>query len=178
MYRSETSKFRHIFTPYCKGIGLDIGAGGDPVVPDAITVDLENPYAECGAHPVNIKIPNGTDEIGFHIRHFINPGTLDYVYSSHLLEDFDAPFVRLNEWALILKQGGYLCLLLPDEQRYRNYCNSIGAPRNINHKNESFCLEYVKEMLLLIGLEIIQEHDNLVYEPEKSNYNFAIIAQK
>ena len=40
MYASETSKHRDKIAPFCTGYGLDIGFGGDPVVPTAIRLDL------------------------------------------------------------------------------------------------------------------------------------------
>jgi len=41
-WRSETSKCRSRLARYCVGAGIDIGAGGDPIVPTAVIVDLHN----------------------------------------------------------------------------------------------------------------------------------------
>src|SRR5437867_3001774 len=40
MPMSETAKHRHLTIRYCQGCGLDLGSGGDPIVPWAISVDL------------------------------------------------------------------------------------------------------------------------------------------
>lgn len=173
MYQSETSKFRHLFLSYCKGNGLDIGFGGDPIVPDAITVDLENPYADCGTHPVNLKINEDTDLTNIFFYH-----TFDYIYSSHYLEDCKNTREILSQWYELLKPGGYLCLLLPNEKRYRQYCEKTGQPRNIHHIHEDFSLEKVSNILTFHQMKIIEEWYQLFYEPEQSDYNFAIIAQK
>ena len=55
MYQSETSKFRYLFLDYCKGNGIDIGFGGDPILPTAITIDLPIPYAETGESSQNLR---------------------------------------------------------------------------------------------------------------------------
>ena len=44
-WQSETSKCRPRLAKFCVGYGIDIGPGGDPIVPAAIRVDLPNPYS-------------------------------------------------------------------------------------------------------------------------------------
>jgi ubiquinone/menaquinone biosynthesis C-methylase UbiE len=171
MYQSETSKFRFLFLDYCKGNGIDVGFGGDPIVPTAITIDLSKPYAETGKSPQNLK-GDGRN------LYWFNDNTLDYVYSSHLLEDFIDTKEVLQEWIRVLKPNGYLLLLLPDEQRCRVYFRKSCKPYNEHHKHEDFSLNKIKEILKSLEVKIIKEIDNLVYEPEQSDYNFAIIAQK
>jgi len=43
---------------------------------------------------------------------------LDFVYSSHLLEDFNDTEGVLREWLRVLKLGRSFGLVLPDEQVY------------------------------------------------------------
>ncbi len=50
----ETSKCRERMQRYCVGYGLDVGYGGDPIVPSAITVDLPKPYTNVGGSPLNL----------------------------------------------------------------------------------------------------------------------------
>ena len=171
MYQSETSKFRHLFLKYLKGSGIDIGFGGDPIVPTAITIDLLKPYAKTG------NVPQHLNGDGRDLRWF-KEGVLDYVYSSHLLEDFENTKEVLQEWIRVLKPKGYLILLLPDEQRFRKYCKKTGMPYNKEHKYEDFSLGKVKKIVKSLGMLVIQEYNKLIYSPEQSDYNFAIIAQK
>ena len=171
MYRSETSKFRHLFIKYCNGDGIDIGFGGDPAVPTAITIDLPTPYAKTGDFAQNLY-GDGRN------LHWFKDNILDYVYSSHLLEDFEDTQNVLKEWIRVLKPGGYLLLLLPNEQRFREYCKENGMPYNEEHKHENFSLENIKHILKSLEIIIIEEHDKLVYELEGSDYNFAVISQK
>jgi len=163
-YKSETSKFRYLFIDYCKGNGIDIGFGGDAVVPEAITIDLKKPYAKCGYSVQNLKGD------GLNLYWFKN-NTLDYVYSSHLLEDFENTKACLLEWKRVIKKGGYLLLLLPNEQRY-----SKPGRKNRKHKHKDFSLKKVKAIIKGIDMKIVKEYDKLIYED--TDYNFALIIQK
>jgi len=51
---SETSKRLNRLAPYCKGYGLDLGFGGDPITPHAIRADLPTPYTEVEQSPVQL----------------------------------------------------------------------------------------------------------------------------
>ncbi len=143
-YRSETSKCRARLAPYCVGYGLDLGFGGDPITPYAIRVDLPRPYASTGTHPVQL---GGDAE---DLRWF-RDGVLDFVYSSHLLEDYVDTEAVLREWLRVLKPGGRLVIFCPDEQVYRRHCAATGQPYNPHHVHADFSLERVKEHIHNIG---------------------------
>jgi hypothetical protein len=51
---SETSKCRGRLKKFCVGYGVDIGYGGDPIPPSAITIDLLHPYPTVGDAPLNL----------------------------------------------------------------------------------------------------------------------------
>ena len=163
---SETSKYRNELAPFCEGYGIDLGYGGDPITPSSITVDLPTPYTQVGKQPLNL----GGDARNLH---WFNDNSLDYVYSSHLLEDFENTEEVLQEWARVIKQGGRLVLLLPDQQRYEAYCAEAGSEPNPAHKIKEFGLAYVKKCLATIPyLQIIYERDDL------DDYCFLIVAEK
>ena len=148
---SETSKCRARLAPFCAGYGLDIGPGGDPIVPAAIRVDLHEPYSHVGVLPVQL----GGDAASLH---WFKDGVLDYVYSSHVLEDFIDTESVLREWLRVLKPGGRLIIYCPDEQAYRGFCKEQGYPRNQCHVHETFSLAYVKNALTRIGhLKVLHE---------------------
>ena len=109
---SETSKCRSRLAPFCVGDGLDIGYGGDPIVPHAICMDLPEKYAAYESHVQHLH-GDATN------LHWFRDGALDWVYSSHVLEDFPDTSTVLNEWLRVLRVGGRLILFLPDEQLYR-----------------------------------------------------------
>jgi predicted SAM-dependent methyltransferase len=143
-WRSETSKCRPRLAPYCTGYGVDLGFGGDPIVPHAIGVDLPQPYTHVGARPVQL----GGDAT--RLTWFAD-GVLDFVYSSHLLEDFVAVGPVLAEWLRVLKPGGRLIIFCPDEQVFRRHCAATGQPYNEHHVHADFSLAFVKRELAALG---------------------------
>jgi len=168
MLVSETSRCRERVKKYCQGHGLDIGYGGDPIVPTAITVDLPTPYTKVGEAPLNL----GGDARNLY---WFRDDCLDYVFSSHLLEDFEPKETKkiLREWLRVLKPGGFLVLYLPDEQRYRSHCRKTGQPYNENHKIDNFSLDYMKSVIRdFSDIEVIHEN------PCCEDYSFEIVLKK
>lgn len=134
---SETSRHRHQVLPYTQGCGLDLGAGGDPVVPWAISVDLpaekasEYGTTDFGQWPIHLR---GN---AFHGLHWFRDECLDWVFSSHLLEDCPReqwPNVLL-EWGRVIRPGGHLMLLLPERERWQAAL-AAGHPPNDAHRHE------------------------------------------
>lgn len=165
-YTSETSLCRQRLSEYCRGNGLDLGYGGDAISPSAITVDLERPYTQVGEMPLHLK----GDALDLH---WFKDNSLDYVYSSHLLEDFENTETVLREWIRVLKPGGNLVIYCPDEQRYRKHCQETGQPYNQAHKIENFSYNYLWEVLRNIGgMEIIYSND------PADIYSFELVARK
>lgn len=148
---SETSKCRNSLAQFCQGDGMDIGYGGDPIVPHAICMDLPQGYAHYEDHIQHLH-GDARD-----LRWFRSE-SLDWIYSSHVLEDFENTKVVLDEWLRVVKPGGNLILYLPDEQTYRAYCHSQGRPPNIHHIHEDFRLDTIKDCLAdRTDVEIIHE---------------------
>lgn len=154
---SETSKWRHLTTPYCQGgPGLDLGSGGDPVVPWAISVDL----------PPDAAAAYDTTHFGgsIHIAAsawglpWFTDQTLAWVYSSHLLED--APFTEwpriLFEWCRVVRPGGHLVLLVPDRERFRAVV-AAGQPDNPNHRHEAAVGELTSLVGTFPGWEVLED---------------------
>ncbi len=98
----ETSKTRKIWTSFeeniLTGTGIDIGCGPDPVSPNARKFDMEDGDAN--------------DILRFVDQQF------DFVYSSHCLEHMSDPPKALQEWWKLVKPGGHLFLIVPDEDLY------------------------------------------------------------
>ncbi|NQT90209.1 MAG: methyltransferase domain-containing protein [Candidatus Omnitrophica bacterium] len=79
---------------YCRGKGIDVGAGFWPL-PGAVALDLKR-------GPGKEKIISD-----------ISDGTLDYVFSSHCLEHLENWRQALGDWVKKLKPGGIVFLYLP-----------------------------------------------------------------
>lgn len=165
-YPSETSKCRARLAPFCTGYGLDLGFGGDPISAAAIRVDMPQPYTQLGQSPVQL----GGDARD--LRWF-RDGTLDFIFSSHLLEDFEDTAEVLREWLRVLRPGGRLVLFCPDEQRFRAYCRATGHPYNPHHKQEHFSLAFVQEVLRGLG------QDRFIHAvPLIDHYSWELVCEK
>jgi predicted SAM-dependent methyltransferase len=169
MYQSETSVCRERLKKFCFGDGLDLGFGGDPIIPSAITVDMNIPYAEVGCSPQHLH-GDARNLCWF------KDGVLDYVYSSHLLEDFPEgeTGLVLTEWMRVIKPGGFLILYCPDEQKYREHCRLTGQGYNEAHKVSRFSLDYVKQVLSSLGVAYSIVHENAYVD----GYSFEIVVMK
>lgn len=165
---SETAVYRESLSKFCNGMGLDLGFGGDPIVPHAITLDLETPYTKVGD-----AVQNLWGDAKY--LHWFADDTLDFVYSSHLLEDFspDETLFIVIEWLRVIKEGGVLVLNLPDERAYREYCKKTGQSRNMSHKNEQMSLSWFVS-------NIVEQLDDVsvVYVNSGPSYSFQIVLKK
>jgi predicted SAM-dependent methyltransferase len=149
-YPSETSKVRHLVTGYCLGYGCDIGFGGDKVLPSSIGIDFASPYANTGKDQVDIACDVIADQIP------VADNTFDYVYTSHLIEDFENTTEGLEKFVRILKDKGTLILVFPDQRAYEAYCKISGQSLNAYHKHADMGLSYM--------LNALSQLPNISYE--------------
>lgn len=109
----ESDKICHLVVPYTRGRGLDLGVGLRKVWPHVIGVD--NLFDYKGVRPEPVDVISDCDKLPM-----FADGSMDFVYSSHLLEHFkeeDVPAI-LNEWGRMVKPGGYLILYVPSANLY------------------------------------------------------------
>ena len=83
---------------WCQGRGIDIGCGPDPL-----------PWA-------TVRFDRSDGDANHITRHV--KGEFDFVYSAHCLEHMDDPRKCLPEWWSLVKPGGHLILIVPDEDLY------------------------------------------------------------
>jgi SAM-dependent methyltransferase len=99
---NESSKSKVYWGPVeleaLKGKGIDIGCGADPVTPTARRFDKEDGDA---------------NRISDYIKE-----EFDFVYASHCLEHMHEPKSAILEWWKLVKVGGHLFILVPDEDLY------------------------------------------------------------
>ena len=51
----------------------------------------------------------------------VNNKTYDYLYASHVLEHIANPIKALKEWLRVIKNEGYLILILPENLNFRPF---------------------------------------------------------
>ena len=163
---SETSKCRSSLAEYCVGDGLDLGYGGDAINETAICVDRPRKYCNYLNDPQHLH-GDATN------LHWFKNGVFDYVFSSHLLEDFEDTETVLREWIRVVKPDGRIVLFLPDEQAYRKHCLKNNQIPNGMHKHEDFGLRYMRQIVKNIKKVRIEHQKNLVHE-----YSFELVLRK
>lgn len=171
-FQSETAKYRHLTVPYLAGTVLDIASQGDPVVPWAFSLDL--PIAEylkynSGHTPANpIQLRGHADSLAV-----ISSGSMDAIYSSHLIEDYLHWTPVLTEWTRVLKKGGHLVILLPDRHLW-GLAIQGGQPPNCAHKRESWPGE-LSTYAPKLGLEVLEDKLSECYP---GDYNIIFVGRK
>lgn len=127
MYESSKSIFGKIrdsryATRYIVGDGIDIGAGQDSI---AQYYELFPLMKSCRSW----DMPDGDAEL----MGSINDNTFDFVHSSHCLEHMRNPSIALDNWLRILKPGGHMICLIPDEDLYEQ--GEFPSTFNPDHKH-------------------------------------------
>jgi SAM-dependent methyltransferase len=103
---TEASKTKKLLgaslLPLLKGEGLDIGCGADPVLP--------------GVQGFDQKDGDANEITKYLTKKF------DFVFSSHALEHMRDPRAAIKEWFSLVRPGGLLVVIVPDEDLYEQGC--------------------------------------------------------
>lgn len=94
------------------GKGIDIGCGADPITPTVRRFDVQDGDA---------------NQITQHVQ-----DEFDFVYSSHCLEHMRDPRQALADWWKLVRVGGHLVFLVPDEDLYEQ--GVFPSRFNFDHK--------------------------------------------
>lgn len=162
----EVDKCRDRLVKFCRGNGLDVGCGGtncdsrfyqeNKIVPTAIGVDLAKTNLTGPAH--NLE--------------WFRDETMDYIFSSHLLEHMLRLDICLIEWFRVLKSDGYLVMYLPLE----GYYPSVGSPdANRDHKHN---LTPNKILEILNRCELSYEIILIEQRIKDDEYSFDFVVKK
>jgi len=108
-------------TRYFVGDGIDIGSGPDPL----------NQYMELFPLIASVR-PWDLRDGDAELMDSCLDGQFDFVHSSHCLEHMRDPDVALANWFRILKPGGYLIVVVPDEDMYEQ--GVFPSTFNTDHK--------------------------------------------
>lgn len=132
---------------FCKGEGLDIGAGKWPLP---------------GATPIDLVLSSDAYRLPVADR------SQDYIFSSHCLEHLDDYVGALKHWREKLRPGGCLFLYLPhpDMEYWR--------PENCLKHRHMFFPHYVSLLLATLGFEgVIQGERDLAWSFAVVGFNGA-----
>lgn len=163
--QGETSESQKIYCMIARHVdgkkGLDLGCGGWKMI-GSTGIDIRPGAADI--------IGDVTEGLGKLIKN--GPGRkprFDYIFSSHLLEDFDEEEQRkmVTDWVKYLKPGGHLILYVPERGKY------LGC--NIAHKHE-FSPQELRALMVNRGLKIVDFFVESVSKPE--NYSIIAVGQK
>lgn len=157
---SETASCKPYLQRFCVGQGLDLGCGDEKIRDDAIGVDIKV-VTEC-------DVIHDASNLGI-----FGDDSMDYVYSSHLLEDFVNTEAVLREWIRIIKPNGNLVLFLPNQMAYEEHCAKNSVQPNQDHKHKHFCFEYVVACLPAC-MNVIHFENPVTYNP----YSFSLVCRK
>lgn len=97
--KTNTLRNQSFFDTYFQGKVIDIGGGSSLVLQKAERFDIEDGDANV-------------------ITRYRTPASYDTVYSSHCLEHMSDPVKALREWWQLVKPGGFLVLVVPEENLY------------------------------------------------------------
>lgn len=137
-------EFQHIFH-YLKGKGIDVGCGTNRISHFILSVD-QNPdqqfaHADVVHNCKDLDIKKIVEHSGY--AYDFSDNSLDFIFSSHCLEDFeDIKTVFLSWWRKI-KPGGLMVLLLPDMEngRYPRVGEHGGNPSHRQNVGPKYMLD-------------------------------------
>ena len=188
----ETSKLLHITSPFCTGYGADLGCELDPHPGACVYVDagqiVHNIFQ--GDRPVPSGLPGlSVDENGkiipqVHIRNIEGlfpdwpSNTLDFVYSSHLIEHVRDPREFIRKCLRIIKPGGYFVTVGPHEDWYWPNNHPDCNPDH-NKYNWQLNQSKVAKWIVAVGgqssVEVVHQSE---HGWDEDNWSFVVIAKK
>jgi ubiquinone/menaquinone biosynthesis C-methylase UbiE len=166
-FTDEEHPERVVLLPYCTtGTGIDVGCGYRKTHKNCIGVDIVA-KGEKGQYGC-VKDKSSCADIctsGDSLSMF-KDGELDFVISRHNLEHYVDVIKTLQEWDRVLKTGGILAMVLPDER-------SVDTIRlDLTHKHV-FTPESVARYLDLMGGFEIVKNETVIQD-----WSFVCVARK
>jgi len=147
---NESGKILWELVPYTRGRGLDLGCGPNKAFPHMLGVDdlTDTSLFRIHIQPNIVASCERLDMFG--------SASMDFVYSSHLLEHIEDHESALKEWWRLVKPGGHLVLYLPHRDLYPRI-GTKGA--NPDHKHDFAPEDIVTVMKGLGGWDLLRNED-------------------
>lgn len=162
---------KYIDDKYFIGKGVDIGCGKDKIVDNAIGVDFKYLYDN------EIFEESSADFIGPWEDFFDNKEekSFDFIFSSHLLEDYINAYKILEIWANYVKLDGYLILVLPIEPLYKEFCDKTNEVPNQAHK---FVWDSPQAFVDKMSVHLDRHFDVVELSEVIENYSFYVVLKR
>lgn len=171
---SEASKIRDKIIVYCEGKGVDIGCGQKKIKPDAVGVDFNEQYNHKD-HPKTDSDFKGGFDAFFKMCSEKKREPFDYIFSSHLLEDYDKPADIIKRWIPWVKPGGYIISVLPIEEVYRGVTSNKNEAHKRWWKGSEEFLTHLLEEDVMKGMECV---DSSMNSEPVGGYSFYVVLRK
>ncbi|MBO4555153.1 MAG: methyltransferase domain-containing protein [Elusimicrobiales bacterium] len=139
-----------------QGNGIDIGCGNDPVLPGVDCFDVKDGDANDICKYVNKQY--------------------DFVFSSHCLEHMKNPFHAIHQWWKLVKDRGYLYIVVPDEDLYEH--GNFPSKYNDDHKWTFSLLKQkganIRSANLIELFSSLEDARILKIEVQDNNYDYEL----
>lgn len=150
--RGDAAGFiRWELVPYTRGRGLDLGCGQFKPFRHFIGLDSNKDATLFGIPATSADMIVPTCET----LDMFADGSMDFVFSSHLLEHIVDYRAALAEWWRVVKVGGHLVLYLPHKDFYPN----IGKGGNPDHKHDFLPDDILDAMRGLGGWDLLRNEE-------------------
>lgn len=137
----ESAKIRWELPRYTRGRGLDLGCGSDKAFPHFIGVDN-------GDHDENFGFRSAADVMVKTCEKLdiFASASMDFVFSSHLLEHIENTKETLTEWWRLVRPGGYMILYLPHKNLYPNIGSKDANPTHVHDFHPEDIVKLMQEI--------------------------------
>lgn len=136
---------------FLTGKGLDMGCGNCPLLhEDCLHID-------AAPQPLAVEqVGEGRVILGDAVN-FEPPGLVDFVFSSHMVEDLptkEAMVDCISKWVSFVKPEGFIVLLIPDMEggRYPKVGEDCGNPSHRIDVGKDFFMSIYSEIQDIAGL--------------------------
>lgn len=157
---------RRAVLPYClSGKGIDVGCGNRKTTENCIGIDLVAKGCLGSVGCVRGKASQADICASGDDLYMFKDGELDFVVARHNLEHYVDVVKTIKEWRRVLKTGGVMAVILPDEDGL-NRVNLRGVALDVTH-HHSFSMTSFRNLVTAIGgFEIVK------IEPVVENWSF------
>lgn len=165
----EARKVKYDVVPYTRGVGLDLGCGKWKLYDHFIGVDSGKQW---GGRVTDVM--HSCEDLSLFATQ-----SMDFVFSSHLLEHIEDYRAALKEWWRVIRPGGFLVLYLPHEDLYPRVGQDGANPDHKHNLSNATVIEALSDVVS--GFELIvdeiRDADNGPGKPG-NEYSFLQVYRK